>query len=118
MVYKSIISHMENEFPKEGCGILLKSGKWIPCENRIDEVKGSDEVENGTAFYIDFATYIEHSGNIKEIIHSHITDSDDGCEPSASDMIHQQATGVKWTIVQIGSDGKFLRSNTFGESVV
>ena len=74
-----ILSHIENEYPKEACGLIVSDNgqeKWIPCTNVAEEPEEE--------FVIDNREFInaQIKYDIVKIVHSH---PDGEAEPSAHD---------------------------------
>lgn len=87
----SIEEHFENEYPREGCGILgVKKGKlqWIPCENKA---KGEEE------FIICSREFfkIKQKFDIVGIVHSH---PDGESTPSEHDINCCNALGIPYYV--------------------
>jgi proteasome lid subunit RPN8/RPN11 len=121
MINKNVISSMEKAAPNEGCGFILKTGKWVECDN----VAGSDDayptehaIAPESAFMISATDYLKYSRDIRYIVHSHISDDPENDEPSIADIMHQKATGVVWIVVVLDVDGKYYDHYKFGESVI
>lgn len=89
-----MIEHLLNEYPREGCGILLnKRGKleWMPCKN---------VAENDEEFRIAAEDYIKASlsGDIHAIVHSH---PDGSCLPSEADKQASDFLGIPYWIYSL-----------------
>lgn len=119
---RKISSHMRKQNGREGCGFVLKDDSWVPCENTAgggDQSYPTDmDIVPESSFMIDSGVYLEHSGNIKYIVHSHISNDPKNDEPSITDIMHQKATGVKWLVVVLDSNNKYHHNYLFGESVI
>jgi proteasome lid subunit RPN8/RPN11 len=88
---QDIEQHFENNYPREGCGVLgVVKGKlkWFPCDNVAED-------END--FIIDSRQYIEVSQNadIVGIVHSH---PDHSCEASEADIKSCNAVNIPYYI--------------------
>lgn len=97
---EEILEHLLNEYPKEGCGIILnRRGRkeWVPCTNV------SDDPEN--SFEIDSREYLKASlqGDIYAIVHSH---PDGSSEPSEHDRRACNFLGLPYYIFSL-PDGEF-----------
>lgn len=91
---KTGLKHMRACLPEEGCGLILKSGRFIPSENfagRHPSVQGMPSPEN--TFLLDHRLYIRHSRELSAVVHSHVTDGEDA-PPSPGDYLCQRALGV------------------------
>lgn len=104
-----MIEYLEGCAPSEGCGFLLKSGDFVPCENTSYE---------GDKFLISAADYLKYSREIEKIVHSHVSEAPEEEGPSDMDKVHQQATGVSWLIVVLDENGKFSKTIEFGDAVI
>lgn len=74
-----ILDHIENEYPKEACGLIVDNKgkqKWIPCRNVAEEPE--EEFVIGSVEFI--KAQIE--SKILKIVHSHPNGT---CEPSEHD---------------------------------
>ncbi len=92
-IIKDIYSHAEDEYPKESCGIVIKSQgllKYIRCNN-ISETPRED-------FTLDPRDYMnaESAGNIEYIVHSH---PDASSNPSSADKIQCNLSQIPWIII-------------------
>ena len=88
---EDIKQHFENEYPREGCGVLaIVKGKkkWFPCTN----VAQDDE-----DFIIDSQEYLKllRTTDIIGIIHSH---PDRPSEPTKVDIDYCNALGIPYYI--------------------
>lgn len=86
-----IYTHFQNEYPREGCGILcIKKGKpyWVPCTNVADDSED---------FIIDSTEYlkVKRTSNIIGIVHSH---PDAEATPSQADIDYCNALGIPYYI--------------------
>lgn len=60
--------HSISEFPKEACGIITRTFKYIPCKNLSSSPK--------TAFVVDPMAILDNEDNIWGFFHSHPGSSD------------------------------------------
>lgn len=113
--------HLAKVAPAEGCGFVLKDGTYVPLENRIADADFSSKLLKThrvpeMSFLISIEDYLEHSGNIAYIVHSHNCDDntwrDNG--PSNADYLYQKSTAVPWWVFVL-VDGKYKRDFKFGE---
>ena len=94
-IESAIKKFAEQDYPKESCGVITKSGKKlvaIRCENVADNPE--------QRFVIATEEYRQHidNGEVYGIWHSHVNESP---EPSVTDIAACNATGVDWFIISI-----------------
>ena len=110
------IKHLRDCLPHEGCGLILTSGRFVPCENMAAEHPSAQvqtpagQTARQVSFVIDHKIYLKHSREIAAIVHSHVSDDDDA-PPSASDHLYRRATGVPWIIHVFKTDGTLVTSH-------
>lgn len=86
-----IQQHFENEYPREGCGLLgVVKGKlkWFPCANVA-------ESENDFVMSSEDYMRVNRTADIVAVIHSH---PDASCEPSPTDIDNCNALGLLYYI--------------------
>ena len=86
-----IKKHFEEEYPREGCGILsVKKGKkvWTPCKNLAEDEE--DFVIDSTEFL-----RVKRTSDIIAIVHSH---PDASPEPSEGDIKYCNTLGIPYYI--------------------
>jgi len=98
-----ILLHLNQEYPREGCGIVLnKRGtlEYVPCENVAE---GDEE------FKISAQDYIRASlkGDIHAIVHSH---PDGSCEPSEADINASNFLGIPYWIYSVPYNKEYIYS--------
>jgi proteasome lid subunit RPN8/RPN11 len=92
---EEMLEHLSNEYPKEGCGIILnRRGKleWVPCKNV------SQTPEETFEFDAREYTRVQLKGDIHAIVHSH---PDTTSEPSESDRRASDFLGIPYYIFSI-----------------
>lgn len=98
-VHEEIIKHAEAEYPKESCGLVIKSGKktrYIPCVNQ------SGALDNFKISALEYSL-AEDQGEIVQIVHSH---PDAPATPSEADLVSCEASGLPWLIIEV-REGKY-----------
>ena len=98
---EAILKHLANEYPNEGCGIILnKKGKlcWIPCKN-VAEVPSRN-------FQICPKDYVKATlqGDIYAIVHSHVQGT---CNPSTVDKEQSDYFQVPYIIYSMPEGEKY-----------
>jgi|TARA_Y100000034_G_scaffold10133_1_gene10701 proteasome lid subunit RPN8/RPN11 len=88
-----IYEHLENQYPKEGCGIITDELKWFPVTN-VAKVN--------TNFIMDMQEYtkIALKYKIKGIVHSHLNLS---AEPSEFDKKQCNGLNLDYFIISLPS---------------
>ncbi len=99
---KEIILDLFEDYPNEGCGLLInKKGKihWKHCTNTAENPEED--------FVIDSSEYIKASlsGNIEAIVHSH---PDASCEPSESDKKASNFLQIPYIIYSLPEIEKYV----------
>lgn len=99
---KSAREHARLVFPEESCGFIV-DGLYIALTN-IARPAG-EHVQNDRdcpcvlcAFVVEDREYLKYAGRIQAVVHSH---PNGPAFPSASDMIHQDASGLAWIILTL-----------------
>lgn len=98
-VHEDIVKHAEAGYPKEVCGLVIKSGKktrYIPCTNE------SDSVDNFKISAMEYSL-AEDQGEIVQIVHSH---PDYPSSPSEADLVSCEESNIPWLIVSV-REGKY-----------
>lgn len=95
--FEAIRAHFCKAYPNEGCGLVLKDGSFIPCENVAQNPKLHFEVAD--------EVYHEHEDELAAVVHSHsladpITHNQDPRMPSGADLQGHIDTAVPWGITQ------------------
>ena len=92
---RAIEAHACAEYPRESCGIVLKDGAYIACENHAVDA-GHDPTQT---FALNDAIYLKHyiAGDLAAIVHSHPEGSE---YPTKADMEGQNSTRVPWGIIR------------------
>lgn len=94
--FEHIRKHFTSVYPKEGCGLVLTDGSFIPCDNVADDPT--------TDFVIEDDIYHLHEENLAAIVHSHCFTGSyknyqlDPRTPSGADIRGHISTGVPWGI--------------------
>ena len=93
MILDKILKHAKEELPKEACGLIVifkGKEKYIECKNLAETSEDN--------FYIDPADYAqcEDMGEIIKIVHSHPVTNPN---PSQSDMVGIEKSGIPWIII-------------------
>lgn len=91
----NILKHFVEEYPKEGCGLLInKRGKihWKPCKNI------SDSPEDSFVIPPEEIIKANLSGDVYAIVHSH---PDQSSEPSEKDKKTSNFLGIPYLIFSI-----------------
>ena len=111
---QNIIRHMQSCLPGEGCGFILNNGKFVPCENKINDMPQIDQrIRDSLAFAIDPLVYKKHAKDLKYIVHSHISADPENDSPSNADKIARQTTAVPWVIYVFDQQGNYVRNYEF-----
>ena len=71
-----IYNHFKNEYPNEGCGVIVNSETFIPCKN-------VNPSPTSFAFCSEEYINLKIKYNITGIVHNHINESN---EPSKEDI--------------------------------
>lgn len=90
-----ILEHAEREYPKECCGLIVKTDKkkvYIECENKAEESAQKDEFVISSEDYAN----AEDQGEILAVVHSH---PDSNTLPSIRDRAVCTEMGIPWIIV-------------------
>tara|TARA_Y100001963_G_C6788055_1_gene453972 strand:- start:3116 stop:3490 length:375 start_codon:yes stop_codon:yes gene_type:complete len=64
-----ILKHLEEEYPKEGCGVIGKVNgetKWFPCRNQAEDPEEEFELNSK-----DYMEALLASEKIEAVVHSH-----------------------------------------------
>jgi len=93
----AIERHALVDYPREACGLIVATGnrqKYVPCRNAADD---------GRDFRLPAEDYAaaEELGQVLAVVHSHI---DRDAQPSETDRVSCEATGLPWHIVVVGQD--------------
>lgn len=94
--FEAIRQHFVAEYPNEGCGLVLKDGSFVPCEN-VAEDKSKD-------FAIKDEVYEQFEDELAAVVHSHVHNGVyrqyllDPRTPSGADIRGHIGTGVPWGI--------------------
>tara|TARA_R100001082_G_scaffold110790_1_gene91786 strand:+ start:60 stop:383 length:324 start_codon:yes stop_codon:yes gene_type:complete len=91
-----IYKHLENEYPKEGCGLITEDLKWIPMKN-IAKENLEFEME-AKEFTIEML-----KNKIIGVVHSHPTN-----DPTPSETDIKQCNGLNLDYFIIGLPDKKL----------
>lgn len=97
--------HARMVFPEESCGFIV-AGKYLPMKNIAKDSSEhiSDKESCGCrlcAFEIADRDYLKHAKSLQAVVHSH---PNGPAFPSASDMLHQQASDVAWIILTLDAE--------------
>ena len=83
-----IYKHFENEYPREGCGVIIEGDKFIPCKNIAED--------NYTfKFCPDEYINLVMRYKIKAIVHDHVEASN---TPSQIDLDNCKALNLPYYI--------------------
>lgn len=83
-----IYSHFEREYPKEGCGVITDTDKFIPCKNIATTL---DDFQFCPEEYLSLLLKYK----IKAIVHNHINASN---EPSDHDLNNCKVLNIPYYI--------------------
>jgi len=92
-VIDEILLHVEKEYPKEACGLIVFDGKeeiWIPCKN-VSEFPEEEFLFDQREFINAQIHY-----DILKIVHSH---SDSSADPSPHDKSACKAIKIPYLII-------------------
>lgn len=93
-VLSAITRHAISDYPRECCGLLVQVGRMVnyfPCENKA---RGTEHFVISPADY----ALAEDQGEIKGVVHSH---PEALAEPSQSDLVSCEQTGMPWHILEV-----------------
>ena len=105
LLSEEIKRYFVSEYPKEACGLVLKSGVFVPCENVANDVHNHFEIHAND--------YLKHEKDLLAVVHSH-PDGQDG--PSKMDMRSQIAVNVPFGICVV-RDGWVGNLWFFGDGI-
>lgn len=95
LVYQDILKHLKEEYPLEGCGLVIVfkgKYKYIPCKNTANK-KTQDFVISSTEY-----AKAEDLGEVVCVVHSHTCYPP---RPSETDLACQKQQGIPWLIVSL-----------------
>ena len=95
-IITQITAHAARDFPREACGLILKSGgshTVLVCDNCSHEPTQS--------FLINPLVFAEHDGNVAAVYHSHPNRSP---LPSPADVLSAERCGVPFLIIGYPSE--------------
>ncbi|AKX60480.1 peptidase P60 [Thiopseudomonas alkaliphila] len=92
-IFKAICRHAEQAYPKEACGLIIKSGRahhYFPCTNISAEP--GDEFEIAPNEYV----LAEAQGEIIGVVHTH---PDESSRASIADIVRCNEGNLPWYIL-------------------
>lgn len=96
-IKRAIEAHALADYPREACGLIVAMGdkqRYVACRNAA---------EDDQDFHLPAEDYAkaEDIGQVIAVVHSHV---DRDAQPSESDLVSCEATGLPWHIVSVGQD--------------
>jgi len=96
-IKRAIEAHALADYPREACGLIVAMGdkqRYVACRNTA---------EYDQDFHVPAEDYAaaEDVGQVIAVVHSHV---DRDAQPSESDLVSCEATGLPWHIVSVGQD--------------
>lgn len=108
-IQAAIVAHAQQQAPRECCGLLVELadglGYW-PCRNRAT-------LPNQFEIHEEDWAAAEDLGEIKKIVHSHITQNS---RPSQADYYGCEASGLPWLIYSLATD-EFTEFHPTGQNL-